>query len=39
MVCEHLKTCNVLLFTAAAVEWKTAVILILEVGGTETEGN
>lgn len=38
MVCEHLKMCNVL-FTAAAVEWKTAVALILEVGRTETERN
>lgn len=28
--------CNVL-FTAAAVEWKTAVIILLEFGGTETE--
>lgn len=36
---EHLKMCNVLFFTAAAVELETAVILILEVAGSETVRN
>lgn len=39
MACECLKMCNVLFFTAAAVELETAVILILEVAGSETERN
>lgn len=31
MICEHVKMFHVLLFTAAGIEWKTRVIVILEV--------
>lgn len=37
MISVYVKMFHVLLFSVAAIEWKTGVVFVLGGGGTETE--